>query len=82
MRNASVSWTRSSTNDRGVLQSRLRHKYSGLWSLLEGPPYRCMLAVEAGLATLVLSDPILTEFVEKLASKFGVPKSEVDPIVE
>src|SRR6266540_1814553 len=48
----------------------------------KGPPYRCMLAVEAGLATLVLSDPILTEFAEKLAGKFGVSKSEVDPIVE
>src|SRR6266540_935139 len=48
----------------------------------KGPPYRCMLAVEAGLATLVLSDPILTEFAEKLTSKFGVSKSEVDPIVE
>ena len=48
----------------------------------KGPPYRCMLAVDAGLATLVLSDPILTEFAEKLAGKFGVSKSEVDPIVE
>jgi len=27
----------------------------------KGPPYRCMLAIDAGLATLVLSDPILTE---------------------
>ena len=46
-----------------------------------GPPYRCMLAVEAGLATLVLCEPILTEFGEKLTSKFGVSKSEADPIV-
>lgn len=48
----------------------------------KGPPYRCMLAVEAGLAALILSDPILTEFAEKLTGKFGVPKSEADPIVE
>ena len=48
----------------------------------KGPPYRCMLAIDAGLATLVLSDPILTEFGEKLTGKFGVSKSDVDPIVE
>lgn len=48
----------------------------------KGPRYRCVLAVEAGLAALILSDPILTEFREKLTDKFGVPKSEVDPIVE
>src|SRR6266540_6875647 len=36
MRNASVSWTRSSTNDRGIHQSRLRHEHSGFRSLLEG----------------------------------------------
>jgi putative PIN family toxin of toxin-antitoxin system len=48
----------------------------------KGPPYRCLLAVEAGLATLVLSDPILTEFGETLTSKFGVSKSEADPILE
>ena len=48
----------------------------------KGPPYRCVLAVEAGLATLVLSDAILSEFVDKLTDKFGVSKSEVDTIVE
>ena len=48
----------------------------------KGPPYRCVLAVESGLATLILSDPILTEFSEKLTDKFGVSRSEVDPIVE
>ena len=48
----------------------------------KGPPYRCMLAIDAGLATLVLSDPILTEFGEKLTGKFGASKSDVDPIVE
>ena len=48
----------------------------------KGPPYRCMLAVEAGLATLVLSDPIVTEFSEKLTGKFRVSKSETDSILE
>lgn len=48
----------------------------------KGPPYRCLLAVEAGLAMLVISDPILTEFGEKLTDKFGLSKSESDPIVE
>ena len=41
-----------------------------------------MLAVESGLATLIISGPILTEFSEKLIGKFGVSKSEVDSIVE
>lgn len=48
----------------------------------KGPPYRCMLAVEAGLATLVLSDPIVTEFTEKLTDKFRVSKSETDFILK
>ena len=48
----------------------------------KGPPYRCMLAVESGLATLIMSGPILTEFSEKLTDKFGVSKAEVDSIVE
>ncbi len=48
----------------------------------KGPPYRCLLAVEAGLAILVISDPILTELGDKLTDKFGLSKSEVDPIVE
>ena len=48
----------------------------------KGPPYRCMLAVESGLATLILTDAILTEFRDKLTDKFAVPKSEVDSIVE
>jgi predicted nucleic acid-binding protein len=38
-----------------------------------GPPYRGMLAVEAGLATLVLSEPIVTEFRQKLTSRYGAP---------
>lgn len=48
----------------------------------KGPPYRCLLAVEAGLVTLVLSDPILIELSDKLSGKFGLSKSEVDPILE
>lgn len=46
----------------------------------KGPPYRCLLAVEAGLAILVISDPILTELGDKLTDKFGLSKSEVDPM--
>ena len=46
----------------------------------KGPPYRCLLAVEAALAILVLSDPILTELGEKLLTKFHVSQAEVgDP---
>lgn len=48
----------------------------------KGPPYRCLLAVESGLATLIVSNLIVTEFSEKLTDKFGVSKSEVDSVVE
>ena len=48
----------------------------------KGSPYRCLLAVEAGLAVMVLSDPILAELDEKLTVKFGVSKAEVDSIVK
>ena len=48
----------------------------------KGPPDRCLLAVEAGLAVLVLSDPILTELAETLTVKFGVSKAEVEAILE
>src|SRR5919106_1583805 len=48
----------------------------------KGPPYRCLLAVEAGLAILVLCDPILSELGEKLMTKFVVAKAETDSIVE
>ncbi len=47
----------------------------------KGPPHRCVLAVEAGLVTLVLSDPILNEFREKLIGKFAVSQAEADPII-
>jgi putative PIN family toxin of toxin-antitoxin system len=48
----------------------------------KGPPYRCLLAVEAGLAILVLCEPILSELGEKLVTKFALPKAETDSIVE
>ena len=82
MRNASVSWTRSSTNDRGIHQSRLRHEHSGFRSLLEGTS----IPVHAGRGgrprDAGLVGPHLDRIAEKLAGKFGVSKSEVDPIVE
>ena len=48
----------------------------------KGPPYRCLLAAEAGLAVLVLSDPIVSELREKLTDKFALSNSEVDAIVD
>lgn len=48
----------------------------------KGPPYRCLLAVEAGLAILVLSDPILDELGEKLVTKFHVSQAEVGSTLE
>jgi putative PIN family toxin of toxin-antitoxin system len=48
----------------------------------KGPPYRCLLAVEASLARLVLSESILTEFAEKLTGKFAVSKADVDSVVK
>ena len=47
----------------------------------KGPPYRCPLAVDAGLVLPVLSEPIISEFKETLEGKFGVPEAEVDAIV-
>ena len=54
----------------------------------KGPPYRCLLAAEAGLAVLVLSDPIVSELREKLTGDddlqlFVVPPGAPahDPIV-
>ena len=48
----------------------------------KGPPHRCLLAANAGLVLLVLSEPIISEFREKLEQKFGVPAVEVEAIVE
>jgi uncharacterized protein len=47
----------------------------------KGPPHRCLLAVEAGLVLLVLSESVVSEFREKLTEKFGVPVAEVDAII-
>src|SRR5436309_7924285 len=41
----------------------------------KGPPYRCLLAIEAGLAILVVCESILSELGEKLITKFAVPQS-------
>lgn len=48
----------------------------------KGPPYRCLLAAEARLAVLVLSDPIVAELREKLTEKFALPTVEVDTIID
>ncbi len=48
----------------------------------KGPPYRCLVAAEAGLVLLVLSDPITSELREKLTEKFDVPAAEADAIIE
>lgn len=45
----------------------------------KGPPYRRLLAVDAGFVLLVLSEPIISEFKEKLERKFGVPTSKCTP---
>lgn len=71
----------SSTNDGGNRQGRLRHEHFAFRSLLEGPPYRYLLAAEARLAVLVLSGPIVSELREKLTDKFALPAVEVDAII-
>jgi uncharacterized protein len=48
----------------------------------KGPPYRCLLAAEARLAHLLVSEPILSELREKLTDKFGMPTAEVAAIVD
>lgn len=40
--------------------------------LWRGAPYRCLLAVQAGLAVLVLSRPILDELCIVLVTKFQI----------
>ena len=47
----------------------------------KGPPYRCLLAAEARLASLVVSEPILTELRDTLIAKFGIAVEEVAAIV-
>ncbi|MBP7569127.1 MAG: putative toxin-antitoxin system toxin component, PIN family [Acidobacteria bacterium] len=48
----------------------------------KGPPYRCLMAAEAGLVSLVLSDSITSELREKLTEKFEVPAAEADAIID
>ena len=40
------------------------------------------MAAEAGLVSLVLSDPIASELREKLIEKFHVPQEEADAVVD
>ena len=47
----------------------------------KGPPYRCLLAAEARLVVLVLSDPMISELREKLTAKFALSAAEVEAIV-
>ncbi len=48
----------------------------------KGPPYRCLVAAEADLVLLVVSDPITSELREKLTGKFEVPAAEADAIID
>lgn len=48
----------------------------------KGPPYRCLMAAEAGLVSLVVSDSITSELREKLTEKFEVPAAEADAIID
>jgi len=52
---------------------------SGL--LWRGAPYRCLLAVRAGLADLVISQPILEELRRVLIEKFHHDDAEADAAV-
>lgn len=46
--------------------------------LWRGSPYRCLLAIRAGLAELILSPPIIDEFRNVLAKKFALTREEVE----
>lgn len=46
--------------------------------LWRGTPYRCLLAIRAGLAELVLSPPIIEEFRGVLSKKFAMTKEEAE----
>jgi len=46
--------------------------------LWRGAPYRCLLAVQAGLAELVTSRPILEEFRSVLVAKFRFTTTDAD----
>ena len=49
--------------------------------LWRGAPYRCLLAVQAGMAELVISRPILEEFRSVLVNKFRFTTNEADEAV-
>jgi putative PIN family toxin of toxin-antitoxin system len=49
--------------------------------LWRGTPYRCLLAVQAGLADLILSPPILDEFHAVLVAKFRHTPAEADDAI-
>ncbi|MEW6248790.1 MAG: putative toxin-antitoxin system toxin component, PIN family [Nitrospirota bacterium] len=46
--------------------------------LWRGTPYRCLLAIRAGLAELILSPPIIDEFRNVLDKKFALTREEVE----
>jgi len=50
--------------------------------LWRGAPYRCLLAVQAGLADLILSPPILEELRTVLVAKFRHSAAEADEAIE
>lgn len=50
--------------------------------LWRGTPYRCLLAVQAGLADLILSPPILDELRTVLVTKFRHTASDADEAIK
>lgn len=48
----------------------------------KGPPYRCLVAAEAGLVSVILTEAIIAEFREKLTQKFEVPVAEADAVID
>ena len=50
--------------------------------LWRGAPYRCFLALQAGLADLIVSPPILEELKAVLVTKFRHSVAEADEAVE
>lgn len=46
-----------------------------------GAPYRCLLAAEAGLYELVISDEIVDELKGVLSEKFRLSKPEIEESV-
>lgn len=52
---------------------------SGL--LWRGAPYRCLLAIQAGLADLIVSPPVLEELRRVLVTKFHHTSEEAEEVV-